>query len=257
MKTIALANRKGGVGKSTTAGALMAGLSAKGYKVLGVDLDGQRNLSTSLGIEQEKRKTILGVMTGEVETREAIATTNSGDLLPANKNLAGADTVFTDTGKEYILKEALEEVAEDYDYCIIDCPPALGILTVNALTAADVVIVPAQADIFSLDGISDLQDVIQLVRKYCNPALKIGGILLTRYNGRSVLSRDVADLAGTMADRLKTRLYKTTIREGISIKEAQIQRQNIFDYAKKSKVAQDYEAFIKEFLEEEKRHGKN
>ena len=149
------------------------------------------------------------------------------------------------------MKEALEGVTADYDYCVIDCPPALGILTINALTEADVVIVPAQADIFSMDGIGDLQEVIQTVKKYCNPDLKIGGILLTRYNGRSVLSRDVADLAGQMAERLNTRLYNTTIREGIAVKEAQISRQNIFDYAKKSKVAHDYEAFIEEFLEEE------
>lgn len=250
MKTIALANRKGGVAKTTTAAALMAGLTRRGYKVLGVDLDGQRNLSTSTGIEAEG-KTVLGVMAGEAEIREAIRQTDRGDILPSNKKLAGADVIFTKTGKEYILKEALDEVAADYDYCIIDCPPALGVLTVNALTAADVVIVPAQADIFSLDGIDDLQDVIKTIRKYCNPDLKIGGILLTRYNGRSVLSRDVAEIAGTMAKRLETRLYNTKIREGIAVKEAQIQRQSIFDYAPKSKVAQDYEEFIEEFLEEE------
>lgn len=250
MKTLAIANRKGGVGKTSTTAAIMAGLTIRGYRVLGIDLDGQRNLSTSLGIEAEG-KTVLGVMAGEVEAAEAIRKTKSGDLLPSSKSLAGADIIFTKTGKEYILKEALEGIAADYDYCVIDCPPALGILTINGLTAADVVIVPAQADVFSLDGIGDLQETIKTVKKYCNPALKIGGILLTRYNGRSVLSRDVADLAGEMAERLNTRLYRTTIREGIAIKEAQIQRQSIFDYAGKSKVAQDYNAFIEEFLEEE------
>lgn len=248
MRIIAIANRKGGVGKSTTAAALVSGLTLKGYRVLAVDLDAQRNLTSTMSARVDS-KTALGVLTGDITAKEAIRKTESGDIIPASKSLSGADAILTETGKEYRLKEALEPVKGLYDYCIIDSPPALGILTVNALTAANSVIIPAQADIYSLEGIEDLQETIQPVRKYCNPTLEIQGILLTRYSPRSILSRDVTTLAEQLAEQLETSLFKATIREAVAVKEAQISQQNLFTYAPKAKVTEDYKAFIEEFLE--------
>lgn len=248
MNIIAIANRKGGVGKSTTAAALTNGLALESYKVLAVDLDAQLNLTNTMRARGDN-KTILEVLTGLISTKEAIRHTDNGDIIPASKALSGTDLTLTETGKEYRLKETLESINGVYDYCIIDCPPALGILTVNALTAANRIIIPAQADVYSLNGIEDLQETIQPVRKYCNQTLIIDGILLTRYNSRSILSRDITTLASQLAEKIGTSLFKTTIREAIVIKEAQINQQSIFTYAPKAKVTDDYRAFIKELLD--------
>ena len=250
MKTIAIINQKGGVGKSTTAAQLASGLSLKGYKTLSIDLDAQGNLTYSFGASTDGA-TALGVLTGEVKTADAIQHTEQGDIIPANKALSGADASISDTGKEYRLKEALELISGQYDYCIIDTPPALGILTVNALTACDSVVIPAQADIYSLQGIEQLAETIKPVKKYCNPALTIEGILLTRYSPRSVLSRDIADLAGQLAEKLGTKLFTATIREAVAVKEAQINQQSLYTYAPKAKVTEDYTAFVAEIIGEE------
>lgn len=247
MKTLAIVNQKGGVGKSTTAAALVGGLFRQGYKVLAVDLDAQGNLSYTMRANKGG-KTALGVLTQEITAQEAVQQTPAGDVIPANKSLAGADAVITDTGKEYRLREALEEVQEQYDYTIIDSPPALGIATVNALTAAQKVIIPAQADIYSLQGIEQLAETIQPVKRYCNPGLAIDGILLTRFNPRSVLSREIAGLMEQLAAKLGTRLYKASIREAVAVKEAQISQQSLFEYAPKAKVTDDYREFLEEAL---------
>lgn len=247
MKTIAIANRKGGVGKSTTAAALTAGLSLKGFRVLAIDLDAQRNLSTTFR-ERTDSRTVNGVLLREITAADAIRHTASGDIIPASKDLADSDLKITATGKEYRLREALGTISAQYDYCVIDCPPALGILTVNALTAADTVIIPAQADAYSLDGIEDLQDIIKDIKTYCNHNLTVEGILLTRYQGRAVLSRDVTTLAGQLAERLGTRLFDTRIRESITVKEAQISQQSLFEYAPRAQVTEDYRQFIEELL---------
>ena len=250
-KIIAVINQKGGVGKSTTAEALIAGLSLKGYSCLAIDLDAQGNFSYTVGAKTDGA-TILGVLTGEVKAKDAIQHLNSGDMIAASNTLAGADAFITNTGKEYKLKEALEELKGMYQYIIIDTPPALGILTVNALTACHSVIIPAQADIYSLQGIEKLAETIKPVKKYCNPSIYIEGILLTRYSPRSVLSRDVAEIAEKLAEKLGTKVFKTTIREAIAIKEAQISQQSLFEYAPKAKVTEDYRAFIEELLGAEK-----
>lgn len=246
-KILAIINQKGGVGKSTTAAALVTGLSLKGFKALAIDLDAQGNLSYTAGAKTDGA-TALGVLTGEVKAADAIQHTASGDIIASSKALSGADAFITDTGKEYKLKEALESLKGRYDYIIIDTPPALGILTVNALTACDSVIIPAQADIYSLQGIEQLAETMKPVKKYCNPGLKIEGILLTRYSSRSVLSRDIAELADQLADRLGTRLFKATIREAVSIREAQISQQSLYAYAPAAKVTEDYTRFIEELL---------
>lgn len=248
MKIIAVINQKGGVGKSTTAEALTAGLLLKGYTCLAIDLDAQGNLSYTAGAKTEGVPTVLEVLTGEATAREAIQHLQGGDVIAANKALAGADAFINSTGKEYKLKEALEELQEEYQYIIIDTPPALGILTVNALTACNSIIIPAQADIYSLQGIEKLAETIKPVKKYCNPSIYIEGILLTRYSPRSVLSRDVAEIAAKLAEKMGTKVFKTTIREAIAVKEAQISQQSLFDYAPKAKVSDDYRAFIEELL---------
>lgn len=248
MKTMAVVNQKGGVGKSTTAAALSGGLCLCGRRVLAVDLDAQGNLSHTLRARPCPGKSVLEVLLGMVPAREAVQATDSGDLLPASKGLSGADAFLSETGKEYRLREALEPLGEEYDYCVIDSPPALGIATVNALTAADMAIVPAQADIYSLQGVEQLAATVETVRRYCNPGLKVDGILLTRYSPRSVLSREVRELMDRLAQRLGTRLYRASIREAIAVKEAQISRENLFTYAPGSKVANDYRAFLEEAL---------
>lgn len=248
-KIVSIINQKGGVGKSTTAESLAAGLSLRGYKTLAVDLDAQGNLTYTFGADNTGA-TVLEVLTGEATAAEAIKHTQSCDVLPANKALAGADAYIKETGKEYRLKEALENVADQYDYIIIDTPPALGILTVNALTACQSVIIPSQADIYSIQGIEQLSETMKPVKKYCNPGLEIEGILLTRYSARSVLSREVADMLEELAAKLGTKLFKTKIREAIAVKEAQISQQSLFEYSPKAKPTEDYNALIDELIGE-------
>lgn len=245
----AIINQKGGVGKSTTAEALAAGLSLKGFKTLSIDLDAQANMSYTAGAKTDGA-TALGVLVGETDAAAAIQHTASGDIIAASKALAGADAFIADTGKEYRLREALEAIKPAYDYIIIDTPPALGILTVNALTACDGVIIPAQADVYSLQGVEQLAETMKPVKKYCNPALSVEGILLTRYSPRSVLSRDIAELAGQLAAKLGTKLFKATIREAIVVKEAQISQQSLYSYAPKANVTEDYSRFIAELIGE-------
>lgn len=245
---ISIINQKGGVGKSTTALALGAGLTLIGFKVLYIDLDTQGNLTYALGA-RDTGLTAFEVLTKTAEIYDVIQSTPQGDIIPASPALAGADTVINEVGKEYRLREALGSRQGTYNYVIIDTPPALGILTINALTACKRIIIPAQADIFSLQGIGQLHSTIKTVKRYCNPSLKIEGILLTRFNSRTVLSRDITQMIDQTAKQLHTRLFKTTIREAIAVKEAQANQQDIFSYAPKGKATEDYRNFIKELLE--------
>lgn len=251
MQTIAVINQKGGVGKSTTALAIGAGLILKGYKTLFVDLDAQANLTYTMGASTDGYNA-FGVLQRPETAGEEIQHTGQGDIIASSPALAGADTVITQTGKEYRLKEALETIAGRYDYCIIDTPPALGILTINALTACTGAIIPAQADIYSLHGISQLNGTIETVKKYCNPDLHIMGIVLTRFNGRSIIRREVAEMLEHTAEQLHTKLYKTRIRECTALVEAQALRRSIYQYAPRSHASTDYKALVDEILKGEK-----
>jgi len=204
VKVISVSNQKGGVGKTTTTGAVAAGFKLKGYRVLCVDLDPQSNLSFSSGAETEDCPTIYEILKGEAKTSFSIQKMPSFDIISSNILLSGIELEFTQTGREYLLKEALNTVKDKYDYIFIDTPPALSILTVNAFTASDYIIIPMLADIFSLQGIAQLSETIDRVRKYCNPNVKVEGIVLTKYNKRTVLSREIKGTAELIPEQLNT-----------------------------------------------------
>jgi len=248
-EVIAIINQKGGVGKSTTASAIGASLSIKGYSVLLIDLDAQGNLTYTMGADNSGI-TSLDVLERTAPAERAIQRTRNGDIIPASPQLYGADSSITSMGKEYRLRDALEPVKKMYDYIIVDTPPALGILAINALTACTGVIIPAQADIYSLQAIGQLQSTIQTVKRHCNPSLKVYGILLTRYNSRAIISRDLAEMILHTAKQFNTKLFAIAIRESVTIREAQAQQMNIFAYAPKSKAADDYRALTEEIIKE-------
>lgn len=245
MKTIAIVNRRGGVGKTATAHAVGAGLARKGYKVLFIDLDSQCNLTFDVGAKTAPL-TSMEVLSGTATAKEAIQQTEGGEIIPASPSLAVADTAIEGTGKEHRLREALEDIAGSYDYCIIDTPPALGVLTVNALTASNSVIIPAQAEVHSLQGIGLLYEAVQAVQKYTNPKLKVEGILITRYRGRAILSKDMKENLEATAKQLKTKVFSTPIRECIAVAEAQASQKDIYSYAPRSNATADYNALIEE-----------
>ena len=249
-KAIAVINQKGGVGKSTTALAIGAGLSLKGYSVLFIDLDAQGNLSYTLGADT-KGYNAMGVLERPETAKEEIQHTPQGDIIASSPKLAGADKLLEETGKEYRLKEALESLQGAYDYIIVDTPPALGILTINALTACTGAIIPAQADIYSLQGIGQLNSTIETVKKYCNPSLSVIGIVLTRYSSRSIIRREVAEMLEHTADQLHTKLFSSKIRECTALVEAQATKQNIYSYAPRSNATADYKALVDEIIKGE------
>ena len=248
-KIIPIMNQKGGVGKSSTAHALGFYLKNKKNKILFIDLDGQGNMSHTLNQENLTDKNSFELLSDENPiTKNYISTYSGVDVIYSSPYLAGADGILTDTGKEFKLKEAIEQIKGDYDYIIIDTPPSLGILTINALTASDDVIIPAQADIYSLQGITQIANTISTVKKYCNNNLKIKGLIITRYNARTVLSNDISEMINEMAENLNSKLYKPFVRECIAIKEAQANKEDIFAYAPKSNASYDYKLLFKEIM---------
>ena len=247
MEIIATVNRRGGVGKTATAQAIGAGLAHMGKKVLFIDLDSQQNLTFDLAAELKPGS--MELLTG-TPAEDVIQHCSKWDIIPASPELAAADLTLTQTGKEYRLQEALEPIKGNYDYIIIDTPPALNIITVNALTAADSVLIPAQAEIHSLQGIALLYDIIDRVKKYCNKDLRIKGIILTRYKGRAILSQDMKEELEARAGQLGTKVFKTPVRECIAISEAQASQTDIFTYAPGSNAAKDYAAVLAEMLKQ-------
>ena len=249
MRVITIATQKGGTAKTTTAAALASCMRRRGLRVLLIDLDQQRNLSRLLRADTAASGTSLALLLQAAAAGDIIQHTEQGDIIAAGNNLQAADIALKDTtGKEYRLRDGLAGIKNDYDFVLIDCPPALGVATVNALTAADIVIIPAEAAGFSMDGLDDITETISQVKKYCNPRLKIGGILLTRYDVNSNLSKAMKEIAGEVAGQLGTKLYKTPIRNSVKVREAQFLKKDLFSYAGTSKPAADYEALTSEIL---------
>ena len=252
MSIIAISNQKGGIGKTTTATALTEALSISGYSVLLIDADPQGNATATAGIaDNTNAPTLREVLTGTTPVQAAIvrSLTLQADILPSSTMLSGIDRELGDApGKEYRMKETIAEQAAAYDFIIIDTPPALGTLTVNALTAADYLIIPTTADNYALAGIGQLYQTVRAVLKYCNPSLKIAGILITRHSARTILSRELAEAVEQTAAAMGTHSFLTAIREGVAVREAQAQRMGLFQHAPNSKPAVDYRSFTEEVI---------
>lgn len=241
-------NQKGGTGKSTTAHALATGLTHRGYKCLVIDADAQGNISYTMQADPGKAG-LYEAMRGDVEPSEAIQSTVQGDIISSSLDLAGADMEFTQTGREYVLREILEPISANYSHIIIDSPPALGIMSVNALTASDDIVIPVTPDIYSLQGLQQLLKNVDRVRKYSNPRIDIAGLLITRKgNNRAVATRELIDAIQERATGRNLHLYRAIIREAVAVKEAQIMRESLFDAAPKAKVTEDYSSFIDEYI---------
>lgn len=236
-----ITNQKGGVGKTTTAAALLSCLSQRGARVLGVDLDPQGSLGFSMGLDIEHCATIYDVFRGVAEPADVIRSTDVCDVLPSNILLSAAEMEFNKPGREFLLKAALSKVADNYDYILIDTPPALNILTVNAYVASDSLIIPMAPEVLSLLGVSQIKETIESVKDYYNPRLEVLGILLNRYSARFNLNREVLELAGQIAAQLGTRVFETKIRGSVAVAEAPAHGLSVVDYAPSAKPSQDFQ----------------
>jgi len=241
MKIITIANQKGGVGKTTTALSLSAGLYHKRKKVLLIDLDPQGNATYITRVNKNKGNA-FDLLTGESTINGVIQSTPKYDIIPSHDSLEDLSL------KEQSLKKALKSLKKQYDYVVIDTPPSVGELTFNAITASNFLIVTAQADIFSLQGIAKIHKAIEKVKKNHNPSIRLHGILLTRHHARAILSREIKKTMGNVAKQIDTFVYKTFIRECIALKESQSQQKDIFDYAPQSNGSIDYLNFINEVI---------
>lgn len=248
-RTIAIANQKGGVGKSTTAINLAACLGEAGKKVLVIDIDPQGNTTSGFGVEKnELESTIYELLLGENGLDECLIHLEyeNLDLLPSNVNLAGAEIELIEVeNKEYILKEQIDQVRETYDYIIIDCPPSLNMLTVNAMTTADSILVPIQCEYYALEGLAQLMNTVDLVKDRLNPSLEIEGIVFTMYDARTNLSLQVAE---NVRENLNQRIYKTVIPRNVRLAEAPSYGMPITEYDTKSAGAESYRQLAREVM---------
>lgn len=244
-KVISLLNHKGGVGKTTSAINIGAGLVEMGRKVLLIDLDPQANLTLSLGIPRQAQ-TIYEALRGESEL--VPYTVKEGmDVIMSTLDLSGAEMeLINEAGREYILKELFAPIKEEYDYLIIDCPPSLGLLTLNALTSSDHVIIPLQTEFLALQGLAKIKQVIDKVKFRLNKDLEIAGVIATMYDARKVLNRDVVE---TIKKYFGSKVFETLIRDNVALAEAPAQRKDIFEYSKSSPGAKDYLALCRELIE--------
>jgi chromosome partitioning protein len=257
-KTIVITNQKGGVGKTTTASALITGLAMRGYRTLGVDLDPQGNFGFCLGADTEANLTVYDLMKGARPAAEVIQSIRDVDVIPSNILLSGAELEFSMIGRETLLKRGLAPVKDDYDYIIIDTPPALNILTVNAYTATDALVILMIPEILSLMGISQLRETIELVKGVYNPNIEVLGILLNKYDKRRILTRDVEEMAAVIARELGTKVFDAKIRASVAVAEFPAHEEgNLFKYAPRCNAAKDYLVFVDELIAEEemKLHG--
>jgi len=251
-RMIAVANQKGGVGKTTTSVNLSSCLAEKGKKVLLIDMDSQGNTTSGLGFDKNNiENTIYEILRDEISIEEGIYEVEGcfGNLylIPANRSLAGAEIeLITSTNMQYILKEKLDPIRDQFDFIIVDCPPALGMLTVNAMTAADSVLVPIQCEFYALDGLSQLIYTIELIQENLNPNLYIEGVVFTMFDARTNLSLQVVE---NVKDNLNQNIYKTIIPRNVRLAEAPSHGLPICLYDRKSTGAEAYNLLADEVIE--------
>ena len=245
-KIVAIVNQKGGVGKTTTCVNLAAAIAQVGYRVLLCDFDPQANATSGMGVDKTVSNGVYDVIINGIETEKAIIATPYGDVLPSSKALAGAGVEMINLPqRQFLLKQALRQVADRYDYIFIDCPPSLELLTLNALCAADSLLVPVQGEYFALEGLSDLMNTVRLVRRGMNPQLQIEGVLLTMFDGRTNLSIQVAQ---EIKRFFPGKVYATVIPRNIRLSEAPSHGQPICVYDRTCRGAEAYAALAAEFL---------
>ena len=249
-KIIAIANQKGGVGKTTTSMNLAAGLSYVGKRVLLVDFDPQGNASSGLGLDKQFNNSLYDVLINDVDIKSTVQKTSIRNLkvCPSNMNLAGAEVeLVSQMSREQRLKEKLDLVKDEFDFVLIDCPPSLGLITLNAFTAANSVLIPVQCEYYALEGLGQLLNTINLVKKHLNKELEIEGAVLTMYDMRTNLSNQVVKEVKRYFD---DKVYKTVIPRNIKLSEAPSYGMPITVYDPRSKGAKSYIKFAKEFLKE-------
>lgn len=251
-RIIAIANQKGGVGKTTTAINLSASLAEKGRKVLAIDMDPQGNMSSGLGLDKNSIDgTIYDMIIGEADVEEVIHknTIENLDILPSNVDLSAVEIEMIDVeNKEFVVKNSIQKIRDNYDYVIIDCPPSLSLLTVNAMTTADSVLVPIQCEYYALEGLSQLIHTVELVKDRLNPILEIEGVVFTMYDARTNLSLQVVE---NVKDNLEQNIYKTIIPRNIRLAEAPSYGTPINQYDPRSAGAESYMKLAEEVIEKE------
>ena len=249
-RIIAIANQKGGVGKTTSAINLSACLAEENKKVLVIDLDPQGNATSGLGIDKEEvEHSVYELILGECEIADSIVNTKIERLsiIPSNVHLAGAEIELLDVAeKEYVLRKSVQTIRDQYDFIIIDCPPSLNMLTINAMTTADTVLVPIQCEYYALEGLSQLMHTINLVQERLNENLIIEGVVFTMYDGRTNLSQQVVE---NVRENLKTKIYETVIPRNIRLAEAPSYGMPIELYDTNSSGAKSYRSLAKEIME--------
>ena len=244
-RIIAVVNQKGGVGKTTTAVNIAACLYDMGLKVLLCDFDPQANATSGMGVDKRKiKKSVYDVIIGEASTKDAIAVTRFGDVLPATTHLAGAGIELVgEHNANFRLKEALDKVRDQYDIILIDCPPSLEVLTINALAAADGILVPVQCEYFALEGLSDLMTTLRMVKRRINPTLDIFGVALTMFDGRTNFSSQVAE---EVRKYFPSKVFATVIPRNVRLAEAPSHGLPISVYDRSSRGAIAYRAMAEE-----------
>ncbi len=246
-KTVAVVNQKGGVGKTTTCVNLAAALHAEGKRVLLVDFDPQANATSGMGVDKVAASpNIYDVVINGADCRKALVHTRYGDVLPSNKALAGAGVeMIALPRREYLLKDAIADIKFDYHYILIDCPPSLELLTLNALCAADSILVPMQCEYYALEGLSDLMSTVRIVRRGLNPNLQLEGVLLTMYDGRTNLTLQVA---AEVKRYFPGQVYATAVPRNVRLSEAPSHGKPVMAYDPASRGAEAYIALAREFI---------
>ena len=251
MKVYVVTNQKGGVGKTTTSTALASIFQSMGKRTLLIDADQQGNSSDTYRAQIEGHATLYDVLleVDRIPLKDAVQKTEMGDIVASDPLLREGDVkLASDIDGVYRLSEAIEQL-EGYDYVVIDTAPALNHILYNCLIASDEVIIPVTADRYGLQGLAQLSEAVRKIQKRQNPKLKIAGLLLVKYNGRTLLSREVSQSLEKIAEDMGTKVFATKIRESTKTREAQAMRKSLIDYAGKSTTAEDYQDFVKELLE--------